>query len=91
MGGLGFWWRGFGAHLNALSSLNGVEDPLNPPESTHEEKFANLKNQFVNMGLSYEIKKLKFSYRKNFPYLNSGNDYTLTVTYRYHFDQEGSK
>jgi hypothetical protein len=77
----GLWWRGFGTYISGFSALNGVENPMDPGNDA-EIAFANLQNRGITASLSYEFLGWEVALRRNTGITNSGNDWTIAMSYR---------
>ncbi len=85
IGGIGVWHNECNLYLTAFHALNGVTDPFNPGDD-FDIRFAHLKNSAVTFNAGYEIGDYRISFKKNFPFENSGNDLHLGLEYRHFFD-----
>ena len=86
--GLGNWWNKIGMYATMFHAFNGVENPGTVSEADKDKSFANLKNSGISLSATYEIRDLMFLVKKNFARENSGNDFALSLQYRFFFLSE---
>lgn len=84
LGGLAFWWNGFGLHADGYYAFNGVQKILKPGKDA-DKIFAHLKNSGLGAGMSYEFRDFQLWAHRNFALQNGGHDFTAGLQYQHFF------
>jgi hypothetical protein len=88
--GAGLWRSGLGVYLTGFAAFNGVNEALHPGKDG-DKIFANLKNQGVTFGVTYEFHDLLLWVRQNRALKNGGHDFTLSLQYQHFFQKRRMK